>query len=330
MRVLLTGGAGYIGSQTAKALALGGLEPIVLDNLTSGHRWAVRWGPFIQGNAGDADLVQATLREHRVEAVIHFAANAYVGESLLVPHTYFHNNVTNTLSMLGAMHDAGVTTIVFSSSCATYGKPISLPIREDHPQHPISPYGDSKLFVERVLRWYGEAYGLRWIVLRYFNAAGADPEGDLGELHEPETHLIPVIIQTALGQRPCVDINGVDHPTPDGTAVRDYIHVCDLANAHVQALQHLLKGTGNCALNLGTGKGYSVLEIISAVEAVANRPVPRREAPRRPGDPPELVADPSAAAEALDWRARMSGLRTIIDSAWAWHSGKETRVRTLG
>jgi UDP-arabinose 4-epimerase len=319
MRVLVTGGAGYIGSQTTKALASEGIEPVVLDNLTTGHPWAVRWGPFVRGDVGDLDLLRRILCEHRVEGVIHCAACAYVGDSLLEPRKYFHNNVANTLVLLDAMLEVGVGQIVFSSTCATYGIPDDLPIGENHPQRPVNPYGDSKLFVERVLRAYGDAYGLGWVALRYFNAAGADPDGELGEEHEPETHLIPLVIEAALSERQHVDVFGTDYPTPDGTTVRDYIHVADLAEAHVDALRALLGGAGSNAYNLGTGNGFTVRQVIDAVEQVTGRPVPHGIGPRRAGDPAALVADPSAANKALGWQPRMSDLQSIVATAWAWH-----------
>jgi UDP-arabinose 4-epimerase len=282
MRVLVTGGAGFIGSHTCKALACAGLEPVVLDDLSMGHRGAVRWGPFIHGNVGNRSLLRQMMAEHRIEGVIHFAAHAYVGESVSEPRKYFHNNVANTLALLDAMMDVGVQRIVFSSTCATYGLPESLPIGEDHPQRPVNPYGESKLFVEKILQAYGHAYGLRWITLRYFNAAGADPDGELGEVHEPETHLIPLVIHAALGQRPWIDVFGTDYKTSDGTAIRDFIHVTDLADAHARALRHLRNGGESLALNLGTGTGYSVREVIATVERVVDVQCPcgrRRLAP---------------------------------------------------
>ena len=324
MRVLVTGGAGYIGSHTAKALARVGFEPVVFDNLSTGHRWAVKWGPLVEADLANKTAIEEALRTYRVEAVIHFAANAYVGESMQNPRKYFRNNVVNTLNLLEAMQDVGVQHIVFSSTCATYGIPERLPIPEDHPQRPVNPYGESKLFVERVLHWYGEIYGFRWVALRYFNAAGADPEGDLGELHDPETHLIPLVIQAALGQRPYVEIYGTDYPTPDGTAVRDYIHVTDLAEAHVLALRYLLEGGESTALNLGTGQGHSVREVIAAVERVGGREVSVREGPRRPGDPPVLVADATKANAVLGWRPKYGGLDGIVATAWRWHASHET------
>jgi len=320
MRVLVTGGAGYIGSHTCKALARAGFEPVAFDNLSTGHRWAVKWGPLVQADLADRDAVLDALRAHRVEAVIHFAASAYVGESMGNPRKYFRNNVVNTLNLLEAMQDAGVGTIVFSSSCAVYGIPERVPIPEDHPCRPISPYGESKLFVERALEWYGRAYGLRWISLRYFNAAGADPDGELGEVHDPETHLIPLAIEAALGRRPYLEIYGTDYPTPDGTAIRDYIHVTDLADAHVRALDYLRRGGASTAFNLGAGRGYSVREVVAAVERVSGRRVPALEAPRRPGDPPVLVAEVANAQELLGWTPTFRDLESIIESAWRWHT----------
>ena len=322
MRVLVTGGAGYIGSHTAKALARSGLEPVVLDNLVTGHRSNVKWGPLVQGDLGDSMLIRDTLKNYRVRAVIHFAACAYVGESMKRPRKYFRNNMTNALRLFDAMLDAGVKHIVFSSSCATYGIPNRTPIPEDHLQNPINPYGESKRIVERILHWYGEAYGLRWLALRYFNAAGADPKCEIGETHEPETHLIPLAIQAALGERPYLEIYGTDYPTPDGTAIRDYIHVTDLAEAHVLGLLHLLKGEKSAALNLGTGSGHSVREVVAAVERVGGCRVPLREAGRRPGDPPELVALGARANELLGWKPRHSSLDEIVRTALDWHASQ--------
>jgi UDP-arabinose 4-epimerase len=329
MRILVTGGAGYIGSQTAKTLSEAGFEPVVLDNLSTGHRWAVRWGPFVQGDIGDRVLVRQVLQEFDIRAVVHFAASAYVGESVHEPRTYFHNNVVNTLALLDGMMDAGVERIVFSSTCATYGIPESMPIREELPQRPVNPYGNSKLFVEQVLRAYAHAYGLRWLALRYFNAAGADPDGELGEHHDPETHLLPIVIDAALGRRGPVDIFGNDYPTQDGTAVRDFIHVADLADAHVRALNRLLQSGESVALNLGTGYGHSVREVVRVVERVGRRSVPVRYAPRRAGDPPALVADASRAGSVLGWEPRFADLTAIVRTAWDWHSGGQVDVRRL-
>jgi UDP-glucose-4-epimerase GalE len=269
--------------------------------------------------------VAAALRAHGAVAVMHFAAFAYVGESGSDPALYYRNNVIGTLNLLDGMRDAGVDHLVFSSTCATYGIPTAMPIAETMPQNPVNPYGETKLAIERALRWYGEAYGLRSVALRYFNAAGCDPDGEIGEEHEPETHLIPLVLRAALGTAPPVSIFGTDYPTPDGTAVRDYIHVDDLAAAHVRAVEHLQKGGAGGAVNLATGRGYSVREIIAAAERAVGRPVPCREAPRRPGDPPALVADPSAAQALLGWRAECSDLDTIIGSALAWFSRRHNQ-----
>jgi UDP-arabinose 4-epimerase len=318
--ILVTGGAGYIGSHACKVLARAGYRPVVLDNLSRGHREAVRWGPLVEGDIADRARLRAACAEHRVSAVIHFAAFAYVGESVENPGLYYRNNLGGSLALLEAMREAGVREIVFSSTCATYGIPKVVPIGESAPQHPVNPYGETKLAIERALHWYGQAYGMRSVSLRYFNAAGADPEGEIGELHEPETHLVPLVLQAALGQRSAIEVYGTDYPTPDGTAIRDYVHVHDLAIAHLRALEHLRGGGGSMAVNLGTGSGCSVREVIAAAEAVCGRPVPSRNTARRPGDPPALVADPSLAALVLGWRARHSDLDTIIRTALAWHT----------
>jgi len=322
MRVLVAGGGGYIGSHTARVLARFGFDPVVFDNLCTGHRWAVQWGSLVEGDLADGRLIRSAIKDYQIKAVIHFAASAYVGESMKSPRKYFRNNVTNTLNLLDAAIDTGVNYFVFSSSCATYGLPERLPIPEDHPQHPVSPYGESKLFVERALHWYGAAYGLHWTSLRYFNAAGADPDGANGEDHDPETHLIPLAIFAALGQIPPLNIFGTDYPTPDGTAVRDYVHVTDLAEAHVLTLTYLLEGGGSRALNLGTGRGHSVREVVAAVERVSGRRVPTREAPRRPGDPPILAADATTARRLLGWQPRFLELDDIVETAWRWHTSR--------
>jgi UDP-arabinose 4-epimerase len=318
--ILVTGGAGYVGSHACKVLARAGYRPVVFDNLSRGRREAVRWGPLVEGDLADEARLTAALGEHRVSAVMHFAAYAYVGESVAEPALYYRNNLGGTLSLLEAMRHAGVGEIVFSSTCATYGTPDAVPIREDSPQRPVNPYGETKLAIERALHWYGEAYGIRSAALRYFNAAGADPDGEIGECHEPETHLVPLVLQAALGRRPQIDIYGTDYPTPDGTAIRDYVHVQDLAVAHLCALERLRGGGGNIAVNLGTGHGRSVREVIAAAEAATGRKVPAQAAPRRPGDPPALVADPSLAAEILGWRPQHSDLDTIIRTAFAWQT----------
>ena len=319
MDILVTGGAGYIGSHTAKLMTCAGMEPVVVDNFSKGHREAAKWGKLEEGDLADLQFLRRVFRAYRFQGVIHFAADAYVDESVVNPRKYFHNNVVNTLSLLDAMQDHGVNCLVFSSSCAVYGTPESVPIAEGHPLRPISPYGESKLFVEHVLRWYGEAYGLRWVSLRYFNAAGADPEGDVGERHQPESHLIPRAILAALGLISEIEVMGTDYPTPDGTAIRDYVHVCDLADAHVRALKYLSGAGKSVALNLGTGRGHSVREVITAVEEISHRPVPHRAGKRRAGDPPALVADPSKAAETLKWRPQCSDLGSIVRTAWRWH-----------
>lgn len=327
MRVLVTGGAGYVGSHTAKALALAGHELVVFDDLRTGHRENVRWGPLIEGDLGDGDLVRRTLREQRIEAVMHFAASAYVGESMRDPRAYYRNNVANTLGLLEAMLDEDVPTIVFSSTCATYGIPERVPITEAEPQRPVNPYGATKLAVEGALRWFGEAYGLDWMALRYFNAAGADADGDLGEQHEPETHLLPLAILAALGSGPPLSVFGTDYDTPDGTAVRDYTHVSDLADAHLRAISHLAADGASGALNLGTGCGHSVRRVLRAVEAVGGRRVPTVPGPRRIGDPPTLVADPTAAARTLGWSARYTDLDEVVRTAWEWHARRSNAMR---
>jgi UDP-glucose-4-epimerase GalE len=325
MQVLVTGGAGYIGSQTAKALAQAGHEPVVYDNLSSGHRWAVKWGASIEGDLADIHLLSATLRAHRIEAILHFAASIQVGESVENPRKYFWNNVVNTLRLLDTALEEGVQAIVFSSSAAVYGNPERVPIPEDHPKNPQSPYGETKLMMERALQAYAAAYGLRWVALRYFNAAGADPDGELGEEHLPESHLIPLVIQAALGRRPHVEVFGTDYATPDGTAIRDYIHIVDLADAHVRALEHLARGGESVALNLGTGTGHSVREVIAAVGRMCGGKVPFRDAPRRAGDPPVLVADPARAMKLLNWQPRHPDLDSIVESAWKWHKKNSER-----
>jgi UDP-arabinose 4-epimerase len=328
--ILIVGGAGYIGSQTAKRVAQAGLQPVVFDNLVYGHRWAVKWGPLVEGDLADRALIKRVLEEHAVTAVVHFAAYAYVGESVTNPRKYFRNNVSGTINLLDAMIDAEVRDIVFSSTCATYGEPVRVPISEDHPQSPVNPYGETKLAVEKILHWYGRAYGLRFAALRYFNAAGADPDGEIGEDHDPETHLIPLAIQSAIagGAGKALEIYGTDYGTPDGTAIRDYIHVQDLADAHVAALDKLREGTARLLVNLGTGRGHSVREVIAAVEKVSGKKVAVRETGRRAGDPPALIADARLAAEVLGWTARIPGIETIVQHAWRWtHKRLEERAR---
>jgi len=317
--ILIVGGAGYIGSQTAKRVAQAGLEPVVFDNLVYGHEWAVKWGPLVQGDLADGALIRRVIEEHKVTAVVHFAAYAYVGESVTNPRKYFGNNVTGSLNLLDAMVDAGVRDIVFSSTCATYGEPQRVPIPEDHPQSPVNPYGETKLAVEKMLHWYAQAYGIRYAALRYFNAAGADPDGEVGEDHDPETHLIPLAIEAAVGAG-SLQIFGTDYATPDGTAVRDYIHVTDLADAHLRALAKLRDGAPALRLNLGTGQGQSVRAVIAAVERVTGQPVRAREVGRRAGDPPALVADARQANALLGWKPRYPDLETIVEHAVRWRT----------
>ncbi|HYD64555.1 UDP-glucose 4-epimerase GalE [Azospirillum sp.] len=318
-RILVTGGAGYIGSHTCKALAAAGHVPVTLDSLAGGHRAAVRWGPLIEADLTQPEALRAALAREPVEAALHFAGLIQAGESMTRPGRYYRINLTGSLNLLDTLVAAGVRAVVFSSTVAVYGNPRSVPIVESHPLSPVNPYGESKLAVERALGWYGAAHGVRWTALRYFNAAGADPDGELGEAHEPESHLIPLAIDAALGRRPPLKVMGTDYPTPDGTAVRDYVHVSDLARAHVAAIERLLAGGDPLAANLGAGRGYSVREVVAAIETATGRPVPRQEAPRRPGDPPVLVADPSRARDILGWAPRLSDLPTILATACAWH-----------
>lgn len=316
--VLVTGGAGYIGSHTAKALSREGYTPIVVDNLSRGHEWAVQWGPLERADLEDGAALAAVFQRWQPEAVVHFAAYAYVGESVQDPYLYFRNNVSGTLTLLEAMKGAGCDKIVFSSTCATYGTPERNPITEDTPQNPVNPYGASKLMVERILLDASAAYGLRSVILRYFNASGGDPDGEIGEAHDPETHLIPLALQAAAGTRPALKVFGNDYDTPDGTCVRDYVHVADLASAHLAALEFLRGGGETCQVNLGNGNGFSVLEVIGTIERVTGRKVPFDFAPRRPGDPPVLVADAKRARDLLKWKPAYGDLETQVTHAWNW------------
>lgn len=317
MRVLVTGGAGYIGSHTAKALARAGHEPVVFDNLSTGHQWAVKWGPLIEADLANEAAIRDSLIKYAIDAVIHFAACAYVGDSMHDPGKYFQNNVVHSLNLLRAMNEAGVKKIVFSSSCATYGMPESLPINEDHPLNPVNPYGESKRMMENMLRWYGEIHGFKWISLRYFNAAGADREGEIGEVHDPETHLIPLAIGAALDESRKLAVFGTDYPTPDGTAIRDYIHVADLASAHLLALESMDR-IHNQIFNLGTGTGVSVQEIVNLVSRLASRRIELVYEPRRPGDPPVLVADAGKARRVLGWEPIHSDVAACLKTALDW------------
>lgn len=317
MKICVTGGAGYIGSHTCKALAHAGHTVVVYDNLSTGHRNFVRWGDFCHGDILDTQNLRACLRKFKPDGIIHFAASAYVGESVENPGKYFSNNVGGTLSILNAIRDENVPAIVVSGTCAIYGQPKSVPIAEDCPKSPINPYGASKLFMERMLADFETAHGVRWTSLRYFNAAGSSPDGDIGEIHNPETHLIPRVMLAALGQIEAIDIYGTDYPTPDGTCIRDYIHVDDLARAHILSMERLLSGGESLALNLGTEKGSSVREIVAGVERISGRRVPRREMPRRAGDPACLVTDAAKARAVLGWEAQKP-LPTMLKNAWAF------------
>lgn len=319
-RILVTGGAGYIGSHTCKALAANGFQPVTYDNLFLGHRDAVRWGPFVHGDILDTQTLAEALRFHGISAVIHFAALAYVGESVGAPSRYYRTNVVGTLSLLEACRTAGVRHVVFSSSCATYGIPDCLPIRESTQQLPINPYGRTKLIVEDMLADEANAYGLQFVSLRYFNAAGADLQIELGERHEPETHIVPLAILAAMHRTGALPVYGDDYPTPDGTCVRDFVHVSDLADAHVRALDYLLSGGGNLAVNLGSGTGTSILDLLGAVERRMNCSVPIRVVPRRIGDPPALYADGTLARERLGFVPKFSDIDTIVTTAVRFHA----------
>jgi UDP-glucose 4-epimerase len=318
MGVLVTGGAGYIGSVAVEDLNNRGETVVVLDNLVYGHREAVAAGvPFYEGSIGDKELIKRIVNEHKIDACMHYSAYAYVGESVEQPAKYYENNFVETLHLLDALRGSGVNRFIFSSTCATYGVPKYVPIDEQHPQWPINPYGWSKLMVERALNSYDTAYGLRYVALRYFNAAGASER--CGEDHDPETHLIPLVLKAAMGKIAKVSIFGNDYDTPDGTAVRDYIHISDISSAHLAALDHLRAGKGSQFINLGNGNGYSVKQVIDTAKKVTGRDIPVENAPRRAGDPPQLVGDSSKAREILGWNPQFPELEKIIESAWAWH-----------
>jgi len=316
--ILVTGGAGYIGSHTLKELLRDGREVVALDNLSAGHRELVLCEEFVEGDLADAALLRKTFRRYPIQAVIHFAAHTSVPESVANPAKYYRNNVMAGLTLLEAMVEAGVKAIVFSSSAAVYGNPRKIPIPEDHPQDPTNPYGRTKLIFEGILKDYGAAHGLRHVSLRYFNAAGSDPEGEIGEVHDPETHLIPIVLEVAAGRRREVRIFGTDYDTPDGTAIRDYIHVSDLARAHVLALRALEEGRAAEAYNLGTGQGHTVREVVEVCRRVTGREIRAVDAPRRPGDPAALVADPSRAKRELGWEPKFTALDPIVETAWRW------------
>ncbi len=319
MRILVVGGAGYIGSHMCKYLVGNGYTPVVLDNLVYGHREAVRWGPFIEGSMENKVLLDKIFQEYEIAAVMHFAAFAYVGESATNPGKYYSNNVAATISLLEAMRDWHVSNFIFSSTCSTYGEPMEIPITEEHTQSPVNPYGRSKLMVEQILDDYQGAYGINSISLRYFNAAGADPDGEIGEDHDPETHLIPLVLQTALGKREKVSIFGDDYPTKDGTCVRDYIHINDLAQAHLLALEKLLNGTSGGKYNLGNGDGYSVKQVIDVARKVTGKNIPSEIAGRRLGDPAILIGSSEKAIRELGWKPQFGNIEEIIATAWEWH-----------
>lgn len=318
MRILVTGGAGYVGSHCLRRLLAAGHECVVYDNLSRGHREAVPAGLLVEGELSDEAKLTALLRDRKIDAVMHFAALALVGESVEKPELYYRNNVLGSICLLEAMRQTGVRKIVFSSTTATYGTPEKMPIAETTPQQPINPYGFSKLVIERMLDDYVAAHGFGFAALRYFNAAGAAADGSIGEDHTPESHLIPIVLQVALGQRTSIGILGDDYPTPDGTCVRDYVHVDDLAAAHLAALERLQPGTA-IKVNLGTGRGYSVREVIEACRRITGHPIPAMTAPRRPGDPPELVADSRLARQLLNWTPQYTTIESIVETAWRWH-----------
>ena len=316
--ILIVGGAGYIGSHLNKEINKKGIETVIFDNLSYGHRDFVKWGTFEKGDLGNIEDIRAVFKKYPIEAVMHFAAFTYVGESVEDPQKYYQNNVKNTLNLLQVMLEENVKYFVFSSTCATYGNPVEIPITENHPQDPINPYGKGKLMVETVLKDYSDAYSLKYASLRYFNAAGADPEGEVGELHDPETHLIPLILDVAAGRREDIKIFGTDYDTPDGTCIRDYIHVTDLAEAHILALEYLQNGGESDFFNLGNGNGFSVKEVIETAEEITGKNIKAVEAERRAGDPPILVGSSTKAKETLNWNPKYDELSKIIETAWNW------------
>ena len=323
MKILVVGGAGYIGSHMVRELLDQGYDPLVFDNLSTGHVWAVPEGRLIRGDLCDACALERLFAENCFDAVLHFASFIQVGESVTAPLKYYRNNVANTLNLLAAMEKAGVMRFVFSSTAAVYGTPAEIPISETAPLHPENPYGRSKLMMEEILADCEHAWGLQSACLRYFNAAGAHPSSEIGEAHDPESHIIPIVLQVALGKREFITINGDDYATPDGTCIRDYVHVCDLAQAHILALEALLAGRGSMTCNLGNGTGYSIREVIEVCRKVTGHPIPVRTGPRRPGDPALLVASSLRMMQEFGWRPRFAQLEAIVASAWQWHSKRE-------
>lgn len=319
MKVLVAGGAGYIGSQVALDLARKGHQPVIYDNLSKGHQAAVKAGRLVEGDLNDSGLLRKVMTEEKIEAVIHLAAYSLVGESVLDPGKYFQNNIANGIILLDAMRACDVKYFVLSSTAAVYGEPETTPITEEHPKNPTNPYGFSKLTLEGILAAYDRAYGLRYISLRYFNAAGADPDAEIGEDHDPESHLIPIVLQTALGKRDNIQLFGTDYPTPDGTCIRDYIHVADLSQAHLLALKSLTNGAPSNIYNLGNGHGYSNLEVIETARQITGKEVKVVKAPRRPGDPATLVASSERIKQKLGWSPKYPKLEEIISTAWNWH-----------
>lgn len=319
MAILVCGGAGYIGSHINKQLNKEGYETVVFDNLVYGHREAVKWGTFEQGDLKNIEDIERIFQQHKIEAVFHFAAYAYVGESVSEPEKYYYNNVVNTLNLLNVMKKYGCNKIIFSSTCATYGEPVKIPITEDMPQQPINPYGATKLIIERIFKDYHAAYGLQFVVLRYFNAAGADPESEIGESHNPETHLIPLVLDAASGKREDIKVFGTDYDTPDGSCVRDYIHVYDLATAHLLALHHLEQRKRSDFFNLGNAIGTSVFEVIDAVKKVTGREFKVTLTDRRGGDPAKLVGSSVKAQSVLGWKPVYEDIELIVEHAWKWH-----------
>jgi len=322
MKILIVGGAGYIGSHINKELTKKGFETVVFDSLVKGHQEAIKWGEFFQGDLANIEDLRQVFSKYKIDAVLHFAAFIEVGESVKDPQKYYQNNVKNTLNLFQVMLENDVKKIIFSSTAATFGNPQYTPIDEKHPQIPINPYGQAKLMVEKILADYDFAYGLKYVALRYFNACGADLDNEIGENHTPESHLIPLILDAAIGKREDIKIFGTDYPTPDGTCVRDYVHVTDLAQAHILALQYLLNGNDSNSFNLGNGKGFSVKEVIDATKKVTGVDFKVTEVERRAGDPPELVADSTKAKQVLKWQPQYADLETIVKSAWAWHQKK--------